>query len=108
MAFLTKRVETSDYHRRLVVEALESINKRNVTLKEQVEELNSQICDLVDEDEAARKEGESTSSEAEKIYIANFHLKEAYHSLVLTGGGMPTRRWWSESRPISQLLTPLN
>lgn len=75
-------METSDTHQRLVVKDLEEANKENVALKEHVREVNSRVSDLTEEVETIRKDVKSTSSEAEKHYIANFYLMEAYQSFA--------------------------
>lgn len=78
MTFLTKRVETSDAYQKLAAEALEVANKENVALKDRVGDLNSRVFDLIEEVEMGRREAESTRSKAEKRYIVNFHLTDAY------------------------------
>lgn len=75
-----RRVETS--YLRLVAKALEAGNNKNVALKEQVGELDSKILGLMEKTKTSRKEAESTGSEAEKCYIANFYLTKAYQSFA--------------------------
>lgn len=80
MASFTKKVETSDNHQRIATEALELANKENASLNQQVWELNTRVSATVEEVEVARNEVESADSEAEKRYIANFHLIKRYQN----------------------------
>lgn len=75
-----------DNHQRIAAEALKLANKENAFLKEQLGELNSRISGLVEEVETTKMEAESIGNDAEKRYIANFHLMEAYQGFSIYWG----------------------
>lgn len=79
---MMRRVETFGAHQKLAGEALVIANKENVYLKDQVGKLNFRVSGLTEEVEMVRKEVESAGSEAEKHYVANFHLIEEYQSFA--------------------------
>lgn len=95
VASMTKRVETSNSHKKLVVKALEKANKENAVLKQWVGELSSNVYGLVEEMEIGTREAGSADSEVEKRFIANFYLTEHTKVLLSIGEGMPTPKWWN-------------
>lgn len=80
VASMRKLVETFDAHQKLAAEALKKIDKENVALKAVGGEVGLGVSCLTKKVEMGMREVESTGSEVEKRYIANFHLAVAYQS----------------------------
>lgn len=75
---MIKKVETSDNHRKLMIEALEKANLELVGLKDSNTFYESQIKHYVEVADRTKAKAQLAGEEAVKTYITDFHLTEEY------------------------------
>ncbi|XP_022890577.1 uncharacterized protein LOC111405776 [Olea europaea var. sylvestris] len=80
MASLTKKVEVSNEHQKVTVEALEKANLSLVGAQESNRFLETQLKWYVDDASHAREEAQLAREEAVQEYVGNFHNTDEYKS----------------------------
>lgn len=80
VASLTKKVEVSNEHQKVTVEAMEKANLSLTGAQEAYHFLETQIKWYVDDASHAREEAQQAREEAVREYIANFHNTEEHKS----------------------------
>ncbi|XP_022868626.1 uncharacterized protein LOC111388175 [Olea europaea var. sylvestris] len=80
MASLTKKVEVSNEHQKVIAEALEKANLSLAGARDAYQFLEGQAKWYMSDASVAREEARTAREEAVKEYIANFHTTEEYKS----------------------------